>query len=47
MKSVGPRMELWGAPELTEYPYFPSRTFGNRLLLRKDELRPNVWPEIS
>ena len=44
-KSVGPRMEPWGTPALTGYycEDFPSRT---SLLLRKEEIRPNIWPEI-
>ena len=41
-------MEPWGMPTLTRYSCedFPSRTTGSHLLLRKDEIRPNVWPEI-
>ena len=47
-KIVGPTMEPWGTPALTEYSYedFPSRTTQSRLLLRKEEIRPNIWPEI-
>ena len=47
-KSVGQRMGPWGTPALTEYSCedFPSRTTRSRLLLRKEELRPNIWPEI-
>ena len=46
-KSVGPRMELWGTPALTGYSCedFPSRTTRSRLLLRKEEIRPNISPE--
>ena len=48
MKSVGPRMELWGTPALTRYSYedVPSITPWSHLLLRKEEVRPNIWPEI-
>ena len=47
-KSVGPRMEPWGTPALTGYSCedFPSRTTQSHLLLRKEEIRPNIWPEI-
>ena len=47
-KSVGPRMEPWGTPALTGYSCqnFPSRTTRSCLLLRKEEVRPNIWPEI-
>ena len=47
-KSVGPRMGAWRTPELTGYSCedFPSRTTRSRLLLRKEELRPNIWLEI-
>ena len=47
-KSVGPRMEPWGTPALTGYSCenFPSRTTRSCLLLRKEEIRPNIWPEI-
>ena len=47
-RSVGPRMEPWGTPALTGYSYedFPSWTTQSRLLLRKREIRPNIWPEI-
>ena len=47
-KSVGPEMEPWGTPALTGYSCedFPSRTTWSRLLLRKEEIRPNIWPEI-
>ena len=43
-KSVGPRMEPWGTPALTVYSCedFPSRTTRSRLLMRKDEVRPNI-----
>ena len=47
-KSVGPRMEPWGTPALTRYSCedFPSRNTWSRLLLRKEEIRLNIWPEI-
>ena len=37
-------MEPWGTPALTGYccEDFPSRTTQSRLLLRKDEIRPNL-----
>ena len=40
-------MEPWGTPGLTGYSCegFPSAT-ESRLLIRKDELRSNAWPEI-
>ena len=46
-KSVGPRMEPWGTPALTgcSYEYFSSKS-QSRLLLKKEEIRPNIWPEI-
>ena len=46
-KSIGPRMEPWGTPALTGYSYqdLPSRTIWSHLLLRKEEIRPNIWPE--
>ena len=44
-KSVGPRMEPWGTPVLT-CEDVPSRTTRSRLLLRKEEIRPNTSPEI-
>ena len=47
-KSVGPRMEPWGTPALTGYSCqaFPSRTTGSHPLMRKEEIRPNIWLEI-
>ena len=47
-KSVGPRMDPWGTPALTGYfcEDFPSRTTQSRLLLRKEKIRLNIWPEI-
>ena len=41
-------MEPWGFPELTGYSCedFPFRDTRSRLLLRKAEIRPNIWPEI-
>ena len=47
-KSVGPRMESWWTPALTGYSCedFPSWTTQRRLLLRKEKIRPNIWPRI-
>ena len=47
-KSVGPRMEPWETPALTGYYWedIPSRTTWSCLLLRKEEIRPNIWPTI-
>ena len=47
-KSVGLRMEPWETPALTGYSCedFPSRTTRSCLLLRKEEIRPNIWHEI-
>ena len=47
-KSVGPAMALWGSTALTGYSYedLPSRPTRSCLLLRKEEIRPNIWPEI-
>ena len=47
-KSVGQRMKPWGTLALTQYSCedFPSRTTPSHLLLRKEEVRPNIWPEI-
>ena len=44
-KSLGPRMEPWGTPVLTGYSCedFPSITTWGCLLLRKEEIRPNIW----
>ena len=41
-------MEPWGTPSLTGYycEDFPSRTTQRCLLLRKKEIRLNIWPEI-
>ena len=43
-KSVGSRIDPWGTPTLTGYSCedFPSRTTRSRLLLRKEEIRPNI-----
>ena len=40
-------MSPWGNPTLTRYSCedFPSRTTQNSLLLSKEEIRPNIWPE--
>ena len=47
-KSAGPGMEPWGTPALNGYSYedYPSRTTWSCLLLRKEEIRSNTWPEI-
>ena len=47
-KSVGQRMDHWGTQALTGYSYqnFLFRTTQSSLLLRKEETRPNIWPEI-
>ena len=47
-KSVGPRIDPWGTPALTGYScdHFPCRTSRGYLLLRKEEIRPNIWPKI-
>ena len=41
-------MEPWGTPTLTGYSCedFPCRTTKSCLLLRKEEIRPNIWPKI-
>ena len=46
-KSVSPGMEPWGTPALTGYSCedFPFRTTRSRLLLRKKEIRLNIWTE--
>ena len=43
-KSAAPRMEPCGTPALTgcSYEDFPFRTTQSRLLLRKEERRPNI-----
>ena len=47
-KSVGPRIEPWGTPAISAYSCedFPSRTIQRHLLLIKEEIRPNILPEI-
>ena len=47
-KIVWPRMKPWGSPTLTGYSCkdFPSRYTQSHLLLTKDEIRLNTWPEI-
>ena len=47
-KSVGPRIDPWGTPALTGYScdHFPCRTRRSYLLLRKEEIRRNIWPKI-
>ena len=48
-KSEGPRMEPWGTPALTRYSCedFPSRTTRSCLSLGKEEIKPNIWPQIT
>ena len=46
-KSAGPRMDPWGTPASTGYSCEePLRVNRCHLLLRKEEIRPNIWPEI-
>ena len=47
-KSVGPRIGPWETPALTWYSCedFPSRTTWSCQLLRKEEIRLNIRPEI-
>ena len=47
-KIAGSRIEPWGTPAPTGYSCedFPSRTTQSHLLLRKEEIWPNIWPEI-
>ena len=47
-KTVGPRQDPWGTQALTWYfcEDFPSRTTRSRLLLKKEEITPNIWSEI-
>ena len=47
-KSARPRLEHWRTPTLTGYTCenFLFRNTRSRLLLRKDEIRPNIWPEV-
>ena len=48
-KIVEPRMKHWVTPTLlTGYSCedFPFRATWNLLLPRKEEMRPNIWPEI-
>ena len=47
-KSVRPRMDPSGIPALTGYccEDFPSRTTQSHLLLRNEEIRSNIRPEI-
>ena len=46
-KSLGPRMEPLGTSALTGYycKKLLSRTTQSRLLMRKDNIRPNIRPE--
>ena len=48
-KSVRPRMEPWRTPALTGYSCadLPSRNTRSCLLLGKEEIRPNIWHEIT
>ena len=43
-KSLGPRIEPWKTAALTGYSCedYPPRTIRTRLLLRKEEIRPNI-----
>ena len=47
-ESVVPRMGPWGIPAVTRYSCedVPFRTTQSCLLLRKEEIRSNIWPEI-
>ena len=47
-KSVGPRIKPWRTQAFTGYSWeeLPSRTTWSHLLLRKEEIRTNIWPEI-
>ena len=47
-KSAGPRIAPQGTPVLTGYSCedFLSRTTWSFLLLRKEEIIPNIWPKI-
>ena len=46
-ESVGPRMVPWETLELTgcSQEDFSFRTMWSHLLLRKEEIRPHIWPE--
>ena len=48
-KIVRPRMEPWGTPSLTGYSRedFTYKITWSYLLLRKEEIRPHNWPEIT
>ena len=48
-QDVGPRREPWGTPTLTGYSCedLRSRTTWDRLLLRKEKIRSNIWTEIA
>ena len=47
-KSVGPRMETWGTQPLTGYFWenFQSRIIQSCLLLRGEEIAPNIRPAV-
>ena len=47
-KSAGSWMKPWRTSALTGYccEDFPSRTTWSCLLLRKEEIKSNIWPEI-
>ena len=47
-RRVGPKMQPCQTPALTgcSYKYFPFWTTQSCLILRKDKIRSNAWPEI-
>ena len=47
-RKLGPRMKPYRTPALTGYSSedLPSRTTWRHLLLRNEEIRPNIWLEI-
>ena len=47
-RKLGPRMKPYRTPALTGYSSedLPSRTTWSHLLLRNEEIRPNIWLEI-
>ena len=47
-RKLGPRVKPYRTPALTGYSSedFPSTTTWSHLLLRKKEMRPNIWLEI-
>ena len=46
--SAWPRTKLWGNPALVGYSCeeLPSRTTWSCLLLKNEEIKANIWPEI-